>query len=399
MSRLNSSSNWSTKVDGPLAGESGRRYHSFQPVTMTNGGSSLQARCHCSWKLAPRSNARAGRIELAVVETAPAGVAVAHVRHPPVAGPQVLGHRNIDLLGLVRVVGVAVGLRVGRFPMPGVRRVDHLERPVGLAERKELLQLRAGLPWGRRSSAACLASGTTDPRSGPACRDRRRSSVPSSPALVLTMKAICGVRPPSLRTCRKDLAKFHVDVAIGHGVGRIEDQRVDARVGQHLGMAANDPGVVAAVVAEAAARPSSAETHRDPRAENRASSGRRGRRQGSGRYYRGPVGPWRGLHPSPDARGSRRSPRTDRAAEGQPRRSSAAAGPGHRSPATARPDCRPGRDRIAMQAQAVRGQATERGVGNVALGSSPRRVVPVDTTLRLIVSPFTGDRKGHCRSS
>ena len=64
------------------------------------------------------------------------------------------------------------------------------------------------------------------------------------------MKAICGVRPPSLRTGRKDLAELHVDVAIGHGVGRVEDQRIDARIGQHLGMAADDPGVVAAVVAK-----------------------------------------------------------------------------------------------------------------------------------------------------
>ena len=47
----------------------------------------------------------------------------------------------------------------------------------------------------------------------------------------------------------EDLAEIHVDVAIGDGVGRVEDQRVDAGVGQQLRVATNHPRIEAQVVA------------------------------------------------------------------------------------------------------------------------------------------------------
>ena len=200
-------------------------------------------------KIGPAVQCRAGRIELAVVKTATAGVAVAHVRHPSVAGPQVLGHRNIDLLGLFRVVGVAIGLRVGGFPMPGVGSVDHLEWPMGLAEREKLLQLGAGLLG---------------------IANQERLALPAEPQIrvvtglvevvvnLLCRLAGLGIdHEGDLRRAAalfanggKDLAELHIDIAISHGIRRIEDQRIDARVGEHLGMAADDPGVVAAVVAQ-----------------------------------------------------------------------------------------------------------------------------------------------------
>ncbi len=206
MSRLNCSSNWSTKVEVARARKTAG-------VPFVPAGDHDQRRIELVGPLplfleiGPAVQGRAGRIELAVVETAAAGVAVAHVRHPPVAGPQVLGHRDIDLLGLLRVVGVSIGLRVGRFPMPGIGRVDHLERPMGLAEREELLQLRAGLLGIADHQRLALPA-------EPQIRVEARlveivvnlSAV--SPALVLTMKAICGVRPPSLRTAVKTSQSF-----------------------------------------------------------------------------------------------------------------------------------------------------------------------------------------------
>ena len=84
-------------------------------------------------------------VKPSVVEAAPASVTLAHVGHAPVALTQVLSHRDVYLLGPVRVVRVPVDLRVSGFPVPGVGRVDQLEGPVGTSQREKLPQFRADL--------------------------------------------------------------------------------------------------------------------------------------------------------------------------------------------------------------------------------------------------------------
>ncbi len=53
MSRLYSWSNWSTNATGSPGRSNRPAIHSFQPVTITNGGSSSSARVHCSAKFSP----------------------------------------------------------------------------------------------------------------------------------------------------------------------------------------------------------------------------------------------------------------------------------------------------------------------------------------------------------
>ena len=48
------------------------------------------------------------------------------------------------------------------------------------------------------------------------------------------------------------------------GIGRVEDQRVDAGIGQALGVAAEDPGIVAPVVAEERLAPIMIHAHGAP---------------------------------------------------------------------------------------------------------------------------------------
>src|SRR5271157_6669404 len=137
MSRPYSWSNWSTNTTAPPGLPHRPVTHSFQPVTITNGGSSVRACSHCSWKFGPRSTAPGGAVHRPLVETPPARVARAHVGHLAVADTAVLRHRDVDLLGLPGIGRVAVDLGIGGFPVPRVRCVNLSARPVGAAEGEE----------------------------------------------------------------------------------------------------------------------------------------------------------------------------------------------------------------------------------------------------------------------
>ena len=161
---------------------------------------------------------------------------------------QVLRDGDVHLLGLLRIIGVAVGLGIGGLPVPCQGRVDHGERPMGPAERKELAQLGTGLLG---------------------IADQKRLALPEEPELAkeprlveVVVESQCrgvglGVdhegdlrRPPAFAThLAEHFADLHVDLGVGQGVGRVEDQGVDAGVGQQAGVSAQDPRVVAAIVA------------------------------------------------------------------------------------------------------------------------------------------------------
>ena len=192
---------------------------------------------------------RAGRgVLLAVVEASAAGVAVAHVGGQAVGDLQVLSDGHVDLLGAIRVVGVAVDLRVGGLPVPGVRRIDNRERPVGAAEREELLQLGIGLL--RIADHQRLASPAE-----PQVRIEARLvevlvDLPGGFARLGVdhegeLRGVAALAADLL----EDLAELQVLLAIGHGVGGVEDERIDAGVGQQVRVAAEHPRVRGEVVA------------------------------------------------------------------------------------------------------------------------------------------------------
>ena len=84
-------------------------------------------------------------VDGAAVKAAAPGVALAHIGHVAVALAEILGDGDVHLFRFLRIVHIAVGLGIGRLPVPGLLRVDHGEGPVGSAKGEELLQLGAGL--------------------------------------------------------------------------------------------------------------------------------------------------------------------------------------------------------------------------------------------------------------
>ena len=119
-----------------------------------------------------------GTVHRPVVEAPAAGVARAHVRHLPVADAEVLRHRDVDLLGRLRVLRVAVDLGIGRLPVPGVGRIHHGERPVGSAEREESPEL--GTAPGRRLAPRIIVPEEVEETDESA---RPGASTPRSPAI------------------------------------------------------------------------------------------------------------------------------------------------------------------------------------------------------------------------
>lgn len=189
-----------------------------------------------------------GDLLLTGFETAPAGIAKAHVGDLAVAGAEVLSGGYGDLLGLGGVVFEAVGLGVGGFPVPGLEGVGHVERPMSAAEREEIADGSGGfrgvaeeqgfavpvkpefgeLGWGVEF-VVDLEGGVAG-----AGIDHERD---------------LGCVSPSLADLAEDAAEGEVDIAVGECVGGIEDEDIDASVGEEEGVAAEDPGVVAEVIA------------------------------------------------------------------------------------------------------------------------------------------------------
>ena len=84
-------------------------------------------------------------VHVAVMETPPPGVAIAHVGRFSVLHPQVLRNGNVDHLRRIRVGGVAIGLRIGILPMQRIRGVDHGGGPMGTTQGEDLAQFRRSL--------------------------------------------------------------------------------------------------------------------------------------------------------------------------------------------------------------------------------------------------------------
>ena len=191
----------------------------------------------------------AGRgVATAGVKAAPAGIAVAHVHDFTVGDAEVLGDGNVDLFSGFGVGVVAVDLRVGGFPVPGVLGVHLGERPVGFAQGEKLLHLGVG----HRRIA-----------------DQERLFLPAKPEIGVEaglvevfeefIRGLAGLgvdHKTELRRAaafaanlRPDLADFQVNLAVGFTVGGIENDGVDAGVGEERSMPPEHPRVHRVVIA------------------------------------------------------------------------------------------------------------------------------------------------------
>ena len=163
----------------------------------------------------------------------------------------VLRGRNIDLLSRLRIVGKAVGLRVHAQPVPRIRRIRirWRTRPEGGAEGEKLTNRGPGVIWVAQQEGLAVPM---EPKivefSGP---------IEFFQQLIRHVGHVRVEHENDLRSATAFLADLqdHGKELVEHflvngAVGRIQNECVDARIGKHVHVPANDPRILLVVVTE-----------------------------------------------------------------------------------------------------------------------------------------------------